>query len=187
MTKKGLLYAGALLISSGVAFAGGTDPETIRTAQAKPSGPAPTTKTSAPFTPTLTKSALPTKLTVGKCESTDCLIRLDVKVSGDKCEPKPSPDEELVYIWSSKTQAPRDKVRIVWLIDTPDYEFRRGDGIFFKSGASEFEDGRILNTREYQWRDKMTRKGVEFPYKIQVTDAKTGKKCVYDPGIVNDW
>jgi hypothetical protein len=147
----------------------------------------PAVATDAEFKPTLDRSFVPERLVIGKCERPDC--RIDLKVSGDakSCVPKPDGDEELVMIRSRQSAPPRNKVRLVWLITTPGYSFQRGDGIVFKNGAGEFEEGRILNPREYQLRNRMSQKGVIYEYKIQLTEDKTGRKCVYDPGVVNDW
>lgn len=189
MTKTGLLVVGAFVVSSGIAVAGGSEQSPpLRTAQAKP--PAPATKASAAFMPTLSRQFLPKNLTVGLCEDVKCLIEVEVKVEGDRCEPRPADaGNNRVYVYSAEPKPPRKKVQIVWMLKpgTSDYAFKSGDGVFFKNDATEFESGKRLNDMEYQWVDKMTKKGRDFNYKIQVTHLPSNKKCIYDPAIVNDW
>lgn len=171
MTKKGFLFAGALLMAGC-----GAIPGPMATAQS--------------FEPTLNRSYLPNRAPIGQCTGIKC--RIDLKVHDPKgaCEPRPAdPINELVQI--KVLRPPPQKVQIVWLLlDSPDYLFldKNNDGIKFKNGANRFEQCKIIsNGREYQCIDKMEEKGTIYNYTIQATHVGSNKKCVWDPGIVNDW
>jgi hypothetical protein len=94
-----------------------------------------------------------------------------------------------VTITSSASMPPaRPKVPVVWVMTTPGYFFKSGDGVKFKNGESQFDVGSALNSgHEYQRVDRMTEKGIVYNYTIQVSHPDGRTKCVYDPGIVNDW
>lgn len=167
MTKKGLLFAGAVLVAGCSAV-----PVPISMAQS--------------FEPTLTRQYLPNRGVVGECTGVKCRIDLKVVDPEGACEPRPAdPINELIRIKGKKNL----KVQVVWLLEDG-YLFvaKNGDGIKFKNGGNRFDECKVLgNGREYQCYDKMEEKDVIYNYTIQATRTSGGKKCIYDPGLVNDW
>lgn len=125
---------------------------------------------------------------VGSCDTPTCGIDLTVTVDANgACLPKPSAQDELVVI-SSPDSTNRKPVQVYWQIKTPGYSFEAGDGITFKNGQSEFQlVGADISKKKFRADDLMTDKNQVYRYKIQVTEDRSGRKCVYDPGIINEW
>jgi hypothetical protein len=172
MKMKAWLIAGALAMS-GCA--------TTTTADK----PAEQRATALRFEPTLSRRFATDKTPIGLCKKGNkCRIDLKIVTEGGKCEPRlVDASDELVMIKGEKDK----HVQVVWVMTDAAYLFLKDDGIKFKNGGGDFDAGGPINAgHEYQWNNKMVRERLIYNYTIQVT-APDGRKCIYDPGLINDW